>query len=99
MSRTEAQRKRASAFRSKYLQSLTKRRQRFSQALVRSMIQRFGQGHKFAAAAAPHNLAIHRIADPRQSTTELRSASAWRLSRNGYIPNGVATSSTPPSQS
>ena len=41
--RIEARRKNASAFRLRHSQSLAKRRQRLSQAMVRSTIQRFGK--------------------------------------------------------
>src|ERR1700730_1503343 len=43
MRRIEARRKNASAFRLRHSQSLAKRRQRLSQAMVRSTIQRFGK--------------------------------------------------------
>ena len=43
MRRIEARRKNAKAFRLRYSQSLAKRRQRLSQAMVRSTIQRFGK--------------------------------------------------------
>jgi len=43
MRRIEARRKNASAFRLRFSQSLAKRRQRLSQAMVRSTIQRLGK--------------------------------------------------------
>src|ERR1700730_3954055 len=43
MRRIEARRKNARAFRLRHSQSLAKRRQRLSQAMVRSTIQRFGK--------------------------------------------------------
>ncbi len=43
MRRTEARRRNASAFRLRHSQSLARRRQRLSQAMVRSTIHRFGR--------------------------------------------------------
>jgi hypothetical protein len=48
MRRIDARRKNAKAFRLRHSQSLAKRRQRLSHAMVRSTIQRFGQDHKSA---------------------------------------------------
>src|ERR1700716_4490146 len=46
MRRIEARRKNAKAFRLRHSQSLAKRRQRLSQAMVRSTIHRLGQDRK-----------------------------------------------------
>src|SRR5215210_7493107 len=50
MRRIEARRTKASAFRFKFSQSLARRRQRLSQAIVLSTIHRFGRTTKLLAA-------------------------------------------------
>ena len=64
------------AFRFRHSQSLLRRRQRFSQAMVRSTVRgtapnALGQHHELARVAAPHDLDVHLSAGPGEALLEV----------------------------
>ena len=65
------------AFRFRHSHSMLTRRQRFSQAMMRSTVRgtapnALGQYHELARVAAPHDLDVHLSACPGKALLELR---------------------------
>ena len=67
----EAQRRKASALRFRHSQSLASRRQRLSQAMVRSTIQRLGSTTNLRSVGSLDDLDVDLAADAAQSRLEL----------------------------
>jgi len=103
ISRTEAQRRKARAFRLRHSQSLASLRQRLSQPMVLSTIQRLGSTTNLPTSVRFDDFDVDIFAGALQSLLELRplvAAVGGKVSsRNGNIPNSVLISSTPPSRS
>ena len=72
MSRTDAQRRKASPERLRHSQSLAKRRQRLSQAMVRSTIHRFGRTTNLLQLRALDDLDVDLGAGCGKAIAELR---------------------------
>jgi hypothetical protein len=103
MRRIEASRKNAKAFRLKHSQSLARRRQRLSHAMVRSTIQRFG---KITNSLTPsERLTISMLRCGRTFATAfanfgpLYPLSTNSVFKNGNMPDSVVMTRAPPSRS
>ncbi len=91
------------AFRLRHSQSFLRRRQRFSQAMVRSTVRgtapkALGQYHELARVTAPHDLDFHLSVGPGQTLLELRPLVARvgvELQQEGMQPKNVAITRTP----
>ena len=103
MRRMEASFKNARALQLRFSQSLARRRQRLSHAIVRSTIQRLGNcTNPFAWSDRLTISVLRRGSDLASALAKIGpwyALSANSFSRNGNRPNSVASNAVPPSRS
>src|SRR5271156_4007722 len=103
MRRMEASLRKARALRLRFSQSLASRRQRFNQAIVRSTIQRLGNGTNPLARSERLTISVLRLGRTLASAVwkidPAYALSANSFARNGNWPNKVASNQMPPSRS
>src|SRR6266481_3095267 len=103
MRRIEARRKNAKAFRLRHSQSLARRRQRLSHAMVRSTIQRFGKTTNSLTPSERLTISMSRcgrtFATAFANFGPLYPLSTNSVFKNGNMPNSVVMTRAPPSRS
>src|SRR6266403_2973932 len=103
MRRIEARRKNAKAFRLRHSQSLARRRQRLSHAMVRSTIQRFGKTTNSLTPLERLTISMSRcgrtFATAFANFGPLYPLSTNSVFKNGNMPNSVVMTRAPPSRS
>src|SRR5271156_4961744 len=103
IARTEASLRKARALRLRFSQSLASRRQRFNRAIVRSTIQRLGNGTNPLARSERLTISVLRLGRTLASAVwkidPAYALSANSFARKGNWPNNVASNQMPPSRS